>query len=142
MTDCSYYVTNLIKRVIGETAEEQAAAELGAPPEIDADAPLADETVTDKAVTDKAVPPANQELIRMWQQGERMGVAARLMFTEASYVDFVDLVFSLGQQDGRELGRLLDELADTEGIKPPETPPEYDELIQRRAGANEEEGVT
>lgn len=77
----------------------------------------------------------------MWQSGQRMGVAARLMFTQASYADFVDLVFTLGQEAGRELGQLLDELADTQGIEPPETPPQYQDLLQRVAGANEEEGV-
>lgn len=85
--------------------------------------------------------PNVKELVQMWNQGERMGVAARLMFTEASYADFVDLVFSIGQEAGRELGHLLDELADSQGIEPPTTPPEYKNVLQRVAGADEEEGV-
>lgn len=124
----------LIKRVLGEAAEEQAAVELNAP----------DETAPDPAAataTAESPVPSNQELIQMWQSGQRMGVAARLMFTQASYADFVDLVFTLGQEAGRELGQLLDELADTQGIEPPETPPQYQDLLQRVAGANEEEGV-
>lgn len=85
--------------------------------------------------------PNLQELVAMWQRGEHMGVAAKLMFTEANYVDFVDLVFHLGHAAGRELGTLLDELADTEGMEPPETPPEYQNLLQRVGGAAEEEAV-
>lgn len=85
--------------------------------------------------------PNVQELIQQWQRGERMGVAARLMFTQASYADFVDLAFALGHSAARELGQLLDELADTEGIEPPRTPPQYSDLLGRAAGAHEEEGV-
>ncbi len=69
-----------------------------------------------------------------------MAVAARLMFTEASYADFVDLIFTLGQDSGRELGHLLDELADTGSIEPPSAPPEYQDML-RRVGGGEEEGV-
>ena len=70
-----------------------------------------------------------------------MGVAAKLMFTEANYVDFVNLVFSLGRNDGLELGRLLDELADSENMKPPKTPPEYNSVLRKAVGSGEEEGV-
>lgn len=114
--------------------------ELNAPVETE---PAPDDAAPEQPVAAPAESPApsTQELVQMWQSGERMGVAARLMFTEASYADFVDLLFILGQKDGRELGQLLDELADTQGIEPPETPPQYQDLLQRVAGANEEEGV-
>ena len=85
--------------------------------------------------------PAIQELVQQWQRGEHMGVAARLMFTEASYADFVRLIFLLGPEAGQELGQLLDELADSEGIEPPTTPPQYQSVLKRVAGADEEEGV-
>lgn len=83
--------------------------------------------------------PTTQELIQQWKAGDHMAVAARLMFTEASYADFVDLCFVIGHSDARELGQLLDELADTEGMEPPETPPEYQQALASVGG--EEEGV-
>lgn len=70
-----------------------------------------------------------------------MAVAARLMFTQASYRDFVELCFIIGREGGLELGQLLDELADTESIEPPETPPQYADLLSRAAGADREEEV-
>jgi hypothetical protein len=88
------------------------------------------------------VPPANvNELAQLWQQGEHMGVATQLMFTEASYVDFVNLAFIIGQEAAIELGTLLDELADSEGINPPETPPEYNDLLRRAVGSGDSEKV-
>jgi len=110
-------------------------------PPPDSPAPEEDQQQQQEQSVDPTAVPATQELVQMWQRGERMGVAARLMFTQASYADFVDLVFQLGQPAGRELGGLLDELADTEGIEPPQTPPQYSDLLNRVAGANEEEGV-
>lgn len=86
-------------------------------------------------------PPNTQELVRMWQSGDHMAVAARLMFTEASYADFVDLIFAIGQSAGRELGYLLDELADTEGIEPPSTPPQYQDMMTHIATAGQEDEV-
>jgi hypothetical protein len=78
-----------------------------------------------------------QELAQEWQSGEHMGVAARLMFTQANYRDFVDLLFLLGHDEGRELGVLLDELADSEQMQPPKTPPEYSDLLRRVAGGQD-----
>lgn len=95
--------------------------------------------VTDEPPANMAPAPTTQELIQQWQSGDHMAVAARLMFTEASYADFVDLCFAIGQEAGRELGHLLDELADTEGMEPPETPPEYQQALASVGG--EEEGV-
>lgn len=85
--------------------------------------------------------PNTQELVQLWQRGDHMAVAARLMFTEASYADFVDLVFVIGQSAGRELGHLLDELADTEGMEPPETPPDYQDMLARIGNADRDEDV-
>lgn len=129
-----------LRRLLGEAAEEEAAVEQETPQELLP--PPADDTPEqppDETVLKAA--PTTQELVQQWQRGEHMGVAARLMFTEASYADFVDLVFILGHEAGRELGELLDELADTQGIEPPQTPPEYKSVLQRVAGADEEEGV-
>lgn len=134
-------VNPYIKRLIGEGAEQEAGAELDAPAETlpPTDEPQPDETAP--AAPPDTSAPATQELAQLWQSGERMGVAAKLMFTQASYADFVDLVYIIGHEAGRELGGLLDELADTEGIEPPQTPPQYSDLLNRVAGADEEEGV-
>ena len=70
-----------------------------------------------------------------------MGVATALMFTEASYMDFVNLIFVIGREAGLELGQLLDELANNQEGQPPETPPQYHDLLQRVAGADNEEAV-
>jgi hypothetical protein len=128
----------LLKRLLGEAAETSAATELDTPPELEP-SPEA-EAAPDMAQQPSTDAPTTQELVQQWRQGDHMAVAARLMFTEASYADFVDLVFAIGQAEGRELGQLLDELADTEGINPPETPPEYQQALQS-AGSGEEEGV-
>jgi hypothetical protein len=85
--------------------------------------------------------PSVRELIGLWKRGEHMAVAARLMFTPASYVDFIALSFTIGQAGAMELAGLLDELSDTENMRPPSTPPEYKELLQKVAGANAEENV-
>lgn len=133
-----------LKRLLGEGAEEEAAVETHTPPEL---MPAEDagqgEVMPDEGqdVPPEKAAPNIQELVQQWQRGERMGVAARLMFTQASYADFVDLCFILGHEAGRELGELLDELADTEGIEPPQTPPQYQSVLKRVAGADEEEGV-
>jgi hypothetical protein len=145
-------VTNnpYLKRLLGEASDMAVApppksttAQAGTPmdnedaPEAEDEAPEAPQAPQNLSRT----VPNLQELVTMWQRGEHMGVAAKLMFTEANYVDFVDLVFQLGHAAGRELGSLLDELADTEGMEPPETPPEYQNLLQRVGGAAEEEAV-
>ena len=77
-----------------------------------------------------------QELARMWQDGQQMDVATQLMFTEASYVDLVDFAFIVGQSEGRKLGRLLDELADSENIPVPEADGDYSSILQRVAATH------
>lgn len=74
-----------------------------------------------------------QELAQMWQGGEQMNVATQLMFTPASYVDFVDLCFIIGQEDGRQLGHLLDELADSEDVPVPTPSEDYSKILQNVA---------
>lgn len=140
-----------LKRLLGEGAEQDAKTEMSAPPETNpqpddlasaegsdqvAEAPPAAAAEDAQGV----VPLSIEQLAQQWQRGEHMGVATALMFTEASYKDFVDLIFVIGQEAGRELGSLLDELADSENIKPPETPPQYSELLNRVSG-KEEAGV-
>lgn len=117
-------------------ATEKPAQEPPALPE-EADEQAPDAAVDNTAPADAAA-PAVQELMQLWQQGEHMAVAAKLMFTQANYVDFVDLLFTLGHEAGRELGTLLDELADSEHMQPPKTPPEYTSTLRRAVGGKEE----
>lgn len=129
----------LLKRLLGEAAEISAATELDTPPELEPSPDAAPDAAQPPTPPDTSA-PNTQELVQQWRQGDHMAVAARLMFTEASYADFVDLVFAIGQAEGRELGHLLDELADSEGINPPQTPPEYQQAL-RSAGSGDEESV-
>jgi len=136
-----------LKRLLGEAgtpAEFPPPENIPPPAQDDPQDQAQEQEQIDPGADPQSAPqaaPQVQELVRQWQSGEHMGVAARLMFSEASYVTFVDLCFIIGQAAGRELGELLDELADTQGIEPPETPPEYRSVLQRVAGADEEEGV-
>ena len=141
---------NLLNRLLGEAAPESVAPPADNPPGAPAAKPAQPaEPVEEKppapdqpASPQTRVPPANvNELAQLWQQGEHMGVATQLMFTEASYVDFVNLAFIIGQEAAIELGTLLDELADSEGINPPETPPEYNDLLRRAVGSGDSEKV-
>lgn len=77
------------------------------------------------------------ELVDMWRNGQKMDVATQLMFTPASYVDLVDISFILGQEAGRELGRLLDELADSENVPVPSPSADYSSVLQRVAANRE-----
>jgi len=137
-----------LKRLLGEGAEQDAQATLNAPPETNPQ-PQEPPRAEDEDVGAEPMPqgdasataPTVQKLVQQWQAGEHMGVATALMFTPASYKDFVDLVFIIGREGGLELGQLLDELADSENIAPPKTPPQYSDILNRVAGADEEEGV-
>ena len=55
------------------------------------------------AITDKK-PSQVPELAELWHAGQRMDVAARLMFTEVSYADLVDLSFIAGTGTGARAG--------------------------------------
>lgn len=82
--------------------------------------------------------PKVQQLAKLWQSGDKMGVASSLLYAEATYKDFVNLVYIIGQEAGLELGGLLDELAAEEQL---ETPPQYSSLIKRASSGKEEDGV-
>jgi len=134
-----------LRRLLGESDDEIA------PPEVDdaaqSQAQAGPEPAQiDPEPTEMDAPPAQsstvpvQELARMWQSGQKMDVATQLMFTPASYVDFVNLCFVIGQGAGRELGQLLDELADSENIPVPEPSSDYSQILQRVV-ANRDKGT-
>lgn len=112
-----------------------------APPAAEPDVEPEDQSAQAQAQSGTPVAASVQQLAQLWKSGEHMGVAAKLMFTDASYKDLVDLAFIIGQEQGRELGALLDELADTEGIKPPAAPPEYSDEVRAVVGGKDEESV-
>lgn len=128
----------LLKRLLGEAGANDPVPS-APPPSGAAPPPTPEEPEPQPEAEAGTATPTTQELIQQWKAGDHMAVAARLMFTEASYADFVDLCFVIGHSDARELGQLLDELADTEGMEPPETPPEYQQALASVGG--EEEGV-
>jgi hypothetical protein len=85
-----------------QPAEPEAAVDAGAEPsgEPDAQGGLESQTV--------------DHLVSSWESGSHMDVAAELLYAPVSYIDFVRMLFSIGPQDGMELGGLLDELSSVE----------------------------
>lgn len=131
-----------LNRVLGEAAEPmQPDPDLDRTDEAPA-APEPDPTGMEEPEPASMEPANNvpaQELARMWQAGQRMDVATQLMFTPASYVDFVDLCFIIGQGEGRALGHMLDELADSENVPVPEPSQDYSSILQRVAANREKD---
>jgi hypothetical protein len=93
-----------------------------------------------------------EHLVSSWESGSKMDVASQLMYTPVSYVDFVKMLYRIGEQDGVELGGMLDQLSevrpsidqpggDTEGGGAPEAPAQggsaervLSRIAQRRQG--------
>jgi hypothetical protein len=120
-----------LRRVLGES-EEPMPSEEGSPDVHNQEPPeMEDQPDPGDLSQAAAASIPTQELARMWQEGQKMDVATQLMFTPASYVDFVDLCFLLGQGEGQQLGRMLDELADSENIPVPEPSSDYSSILQR-----------
>lgn len=125
----------LIRRILGETADLEA---LDRDPEIKQLAGVTDpetETAPVEAPAEDELSDIDtasiDALVKQWQGGDHMAVATRLMFSSASYRDFVRLIFKIGEEDGLILGSLLDEIADTEEIPPPATPEKYRNLLHQ-----------
>lgn len=130
-----------LRRVLGEAIEPEPPTE--AVPNVD-NSPEAEEPPDMEYEPDPEELPQEpaenvpaQELARMWHAGQKMDVATQLMFTPASYVDFVDLSFIIGQGEARQLGQMLDELADSENIPVPEPSSDYSSILQRVAANRE-----
>ena len=141
-----------LRRVLGEAGGpelEPGKPDESPPAQPEADLPPApaDDDAADTAVDSPAPLARNvsaqqnilaQDLARMWQAGQEMDVATQLMFTPASYVDFVDVCYLIGQEAGQRLGRLLDELADSENVPVPEPSADYASVLQRVAASRED----
>lgn len=106
------------------------------PEQASIDSPQADPAEGEEILS---IAPNVQELAAEWSAGKHMEVASRLMFSPASYAEFVDLCFSIGQDQARELGSLLDELADTENIPVPKpSGPQGNRILQRVAALGDQ----
>ena len=75
---------------------------------VDADIEAGAEASADSHVDSQAV----QSLVSSWESGSKMDVASQLMYTPVSYADFVKMLFRIGEEDGVELGMMLDELSE------------------------------
>lgn len=143
----SYSVTKnpYLKRLLGED-QSAAQTELGAPeetlPSPEAPPPRAPAPPEVQPKLRVEVSPNVQQLAKLWQSGDKVGVATSLLYSEASHRDFVNLVYIIGQQAGLELGVLLDEMAGDSEASPaqPETPPQYSDIL-KRVGGDAEDGV-
>ena len=98
-----------LTRVLGE-AEAPPPTEDAIPP----NAEPADEEAG--GVEDMPSSEVVNALVQAWQSGSRNDVAAQLLFTPVSYADFVRLCYRIGQPDAEQLGDLLDQLAEEEGM--------------------------
>lgn len=95
---------------------------------VDADIEAGAEASADSGVDSQTV----EHLVSSWQSGSKMDVASQLMYTPVSYVDFVKMLYRVGEQDGVELGGMLDQLSDARPSTDqpggqdmlPETPPQ------------------
>lgn len=110
---------SLIQRICG-LAEDAAPVVPPRPDEVDepvrgARAEYDQET---GAVDVEAIPSEQvvQSLAQAWKSGQQTDVASQLLFTPVSYADFVKLCFVIGQGDAVQLGLMLDDLAESEGM--------------------------
>lgn len=95
---------------------------------VDADIEAGAEASADSSVDSQMV----QSLVSSWQSGSKMDVASQLMYTPVSYVDFVKMLYRIGEPDGVELGGMLDQLSEVRpsidqpggGGEVPEAPPQ------------------
>jgi hypothetical protein len=56
-------------------------------------------------------------LVQAWKSGQQNDVASQILFTPVSYADFVKLCAAIGPNDAIQLGLMLDELADSQGLE-------------------------
>jgi hypothetical protein len=136
-------VNPFLRRVLGEAVEEPPTpGDSAVPPRTEGEPTLDASDVDPDGIPDQPVAGENaptipvEELAQMWRSGQQMDVATELMFTPASYADLVDLAFLIGQGEGRKLGHMLDELADSENIPVPEPTTDYSSVLQRVANTH------
>jgi hypothetical protein len=84
-----------------ETAPEEVVS-----PALDAGEDIESDTGPDS--------PEVEQLVSSWESGSKMDVAAHLLYTPVSYVDFVKMLLRIGAPAAVELGHMLDTLSEAE----------------------------
>lgn len=101
-----------LDRVLGEAAQvPEPPAQNAIPPDAKAEKSAEEPDVESLPSTEVV-----GALVQAWHSGNHYDVAAQLLFTPVSYVDFVQLCYEIGQEDAVQLGHMLDELATKEGM--------------------------
>ena len=123
-----------IERVCGRVHEDAAGLEV--PPEMEVPERQSRETYDEEIGNRPADGKINSEsiinnLLQAWHNGERQAVAAQILFTPISYADFAKFVYALGQEDAVQLGLMLDEMSESEGIGPDTS---HDRVLRKVAG--------
>lgn len=77
---------------------------------VDADIEAGAEASADTSIDSQTV----EHLVSSWESGSKMDVASQLMYTPVSYVDFVKMLFRIGEEGGVELGGMLDQLSEVQ----------------------------
>jgi len=98
---------SIVDGILGETADvpapEDAAQDLAPDPQVDG---------TEDASQPES--PQIDNLVAIWDSGEKKAVAIRVLDALDSYQQFVDLLFRIGQEGALELGGIMDELTASE----------------------------
>lgn len=120
-------MNSMLKRFLGEADETEPTQEAPEAPAEETELPVegeeappaealpeepGEESEADELNDPRKISPVAEELVVAWQSGGKTDVAQRLMYTPISYVDFVQMCFAIGQDDGQELATLLDQLAE------------------------------
>lgn len=73
-----------------------------------------------------AINPSVQQLLAVWQAGNREAVALRVLDALDHYEDFLELAFQIGHEGALQLGRLMDDLTADQ-----ESPHRYDKVTDQ-----------
>lgn len=102
-------MSDYIRRMLGETVEDA----------VDQDLAGAGETNSSGLTPGESIPV--DTLYAMWERGDKVAVAVRVLDALDSYQQFVELCFRIGHAGGMELGGLMDEMTSEE-----KSPHQYD----------------
>jgi len=106
-------MNNTVARMLGEA--EQVADASGQQPTAT--------TPTEPAQVNSAKNPTVEQLLALWQQGQKEAVALRVLDALDRYADFLELAFRIGHDGALELGQIMDSMTSEE-----HSPHEYDNL--------------
>lgn len=110
---------SLIERVLGREGEAAPVAP-SLPADVDQPVRKSRADYDEEAGTSDVEAVPSQQVVQMlaqaWKSGQQNDVASQLLFTPVSYADFVKLCFVIGQGDAVQLGLMLDDMAESEGM--------------------------